>query len=198
VPWSKKSEKLAPTPTFKAALGDAAWMTALERNSDLIVMQCYAPLLVNVNPGGRQWRPNVIGYDALNSYACPSYYAQKMFSTHHGDEILATDSRDIPANPIPKLFFDATRDSQTGKIILKVVNGLGTPQPVQIQISGVAGIAAKGQALVLKADSPDETNSIQEPKKIVPVSKKATGLGTDFTRTFPPYSITVLELQPKS
>jgi alpha-N-arabinofuranosidase len=196
VPWSKKSEKLAPTPTFKAALGDAAWMTALERNSDIIVMQCYAPLLVNVNPGGRQWRPNLIGYDALNSYGSPSYYAQKMFSNHHGDEILATDSRDIPADPIPKLFFDATSDSRTGKIILKVVNCLSTPQPVKIQISGVA-VTAKGQAVVMKADSPEDTNSIQEPKKIVPVSEKADDLGTDFTRTFPPYSITVLELETK-
>lgn len=196
VPWSKKSESLAPTPAFKAALGDAAWMTALERNSDLIVMQCYAPLLVNVNPGARQWRPNLIGYDALNSYGSPSYYAQKMFSTHHGDEILATDSSDIPENPIPKLFFDATRDSKNGKIILKVVNCLGAPQSVQIQISGVA-VANKGQAIILKANSPEETNSIQEPKKIVPVSEKVKGLSGDFTRTFPPYSITVLELGEK-
>jgi len=149
-----------------------------------------------VNPGGRQWRPNLIGYDALNSYGSPSYYAQKMFSNHHGDQILATDSRDIPADPISKLFFDATRDSQSGKIILKVVNCLGTPQPVKIQISGVA-VAAKGQAVVMKADSPEETNSIQEPKKIIPVVETATGFGTDFTRTFPPYSITVLELDAK-
>jgi alpha-N-arabinofuranosidase len=196
MPWSKKSESLAPTPSFKAALGDAAWMTALERNSDIIVMQCYAPLLVNVNPGGRQWRPNLIGYDALNSYGSPSYYAQKMFSTHHGDEILATDSQNIPADPTSKLFFDATRDSQTGKIILKVVNCLGTPQPVRIQISGVV-VAAKGQTVVMKADSLKETNSIQEPKKIVPVTEKVKGLGADFTRTFPPYSITVLELDAK-
>jgi alpha-N-arabinofuranosidase len=120
-----------------------------------------------------------------------------MFSNHHGDEILATDSRDIPANPIPKLFFDATRDSRTGKIILKVVNCLGSPQPVKIQINGVATVAAKGQAVVMKADRPEDTNSIQEPQKIVPVSEKADGLGADFIRVFPAYSITVLELETK-
>lgn len=197
VPWNKKSEQLAPTPSFKAALGDAAWMTALERNSDLIVMQCYAPLLVNVNPGGRQWRPDLIGYDALNSYGSPSYYAQKMFSTHHGDEILATDVRDLPADLIQKLFFDATRDRRTGKIIVKVVNCLGRPQPVKIQTSGVAAIAAKGMAMVMQADSPEDTNTLQEPKKIIPVAEAVTGLGTDFTRTFPPYSIMVLEFDAK-
>ena len=52
---------LPPTPSMKAALGDAAFMTAMERNSDLVTMQAYAPLLVNVNPGARQWRPNLIG-----------------------------------------------------------------------------------------------------------------------------------------
>jgi alpha-L-arabinofuranosidase len=192
VPWSKKSESLAPTPTFKAALGDAAWMTALERNSDLIVMQCYAPLLVNVNPGARQWRPDLIGYDALNSYGSPSYYAQKMFNTHLGDEILATAAQDLPAQ---KIFFDATRDSRTGTIFLKVVNTLDTPQPVQIQISGAQKISAKGAATVLKAKSPEETNSIQDPKKIIPAVEKIGGLSNDFTRKFPPYSITVLELK---
>jgi alpha-N-arabinofuranosidase len=196
-PWNNQSEQLAPTPGFKAALGDAAWMTALERNSDLIVMQCYAPLLVNVNPGGRQWRPNLIGYDALNSYGSPSYYAQKMFSTRHGDEILATDSKNLPTNPAPNMFFDATRDSQSGKIIVKVVNTLDKAQRVNIQINGAAQIAAAGQAVVLKADSPEDTNSILEPEKIVPVSETVNGLSTDFTREFPPYSITVLELETK-
>ena len=59
----------SPTPNFGAALGDAAWMTGMERNSDLIVMSGYAPLFVNVNPGGMQWSTDLIGYDALNSLA---------------------------------------------------------------------------------------------------------------------------------
>src|SRR5439155_17344538 len=87
-PWTPPSRNLPPTPSMKAALGDAAWMAAMERNSDLVTMQCYAPLLVNVNPGARQWRPNLIGYDALNAYGSPSYYAIRMFSRNHGDEIL--------------------------------------------------------------------------------------------------------------
>ena len=78
---------------------------------------------------------------------------------------------------MPKLFFDATRDSQTGTIYLKVVNSLGTPQPVKIEISGVTSVAAKGVATVMKAANPDETNSLKEPKKIVPVSEKVKGLG---------------------
>jgi alpha-N-arabinofuranosidase len=208
------------------ALGDAAWMCCMERNSDIVLLESYAPLFVNVsdltsNPRGArsmQWPSDLIGYDALTSYGSPSYYAQKMFSTHHGDNVLATDSQDIPTyawqqpagrgqngaqsqrpapRQVPSLFFDVTRDSQSGLIYLKVVNRLGTPQPFHVQISGVGSIAAQGSAIVLKADKPDDTNSIQEPVKIVPVTESVGGLGTDFTREFPPYSITILELKAK-
>ena len=128
-----------PTPNMAGALGDAAWMCCMERNSDLVLLESYAPLFVNVSDlsrgGSMQWPSDLIGYDALTSYGSPSYYAQKMFSTHHGDDVLATDSQDIPTytwqppvrtrngvpqgerpapQEVPSLFYDATRDSQSG------------------------------------------------------------------------------------
>ena len=210
----------SPTPNMAGALGDAAWMSCMERNSDLVLMHSYAPLFVNVSDLGKgrsmQWRSDLIGYDALTSYGSPSYYAQVMFSSLHGDNVLATDSQNIPTydwhvparrrngvdqpastRQVPSLFFDATRNSTNGTIFLKVVNRAATPQPVKIEISGVTSVESKGVATVLKADKPDDTNSLDEPKKIIPVVEKAKGLGTDFTRTFPPYSITVLELKTK-
>jgi len=211
----------SPTPDMAGALGDAAWMTGMERNSDIVLIASYAPLFVNVSdliPGGSmQWRTDLIGYDALNSYGSPSYYAQKMFSQYHGDTILVTDSANIPtrlwqppakrrngvlqprppAQMIRKIFFDATRDSQNGTIFLKMVNTLGTSEPVTVEISGVTAVARKGKAIVLQAGSPDATNSIEHPKNIVPVEKTMRGLGTDFTKTLPPYSITILELEAK-
>jgi alpha-N-arabinofuranosidase len=212
----------SPTPNMAGALGDAAWMTCMERNSDLVLIESYAPLFVNVSDlkkgGSMQWPSDLIGYDALGSYGSPSYYAQKMFSTHHGDVVLATDSKDIstytwqplarrrngaeesprPApQQVPTLFFDATRDSASGTIYLKVVNRLDREQPVNVEISGVSSVAPKGTALVMKANEPDDTNSIKEPMKIVPVTETVTGLDTHFTRTFPAFSITVLELKAK-
>src|SRR4029079_12521590 len=80
------------------ALGDAAFLTGLERNADVAIMNCYAPLLVNVNPGGRQWAVNLIGYDALNSFGSPSYYVQRMFSNNRGDVVLPAT-----IDPLPKL-----------------------------------------------------------------------------------------------
>jgi len=214
-----------PTPNMAGALGDAAWMTGMERNSDIVLISCYAPLFVNVSDlrggGSMQWRTDLIGYDALTSYGSPAYHAQKMFSTQHGDEILATDSQNIPtaayqpparrragantnepptappAVQIRKVFFDATRDSKSGIIYLKLVNSLGTPQPVKVEISGAKSVAAKGTATVLKAEKIDDTNSIQEPNKIVPATEKLSDLGANFTHTLPPFSISVLELKSK-
>ncbi len=96
----------SPAPTMQAALGDAAWMTGMERNSDVVVLESYAPLLVNVNPGARQWGTNLIGYDALNSFGSPSYYVQKMFGTNRGDVVLpitiTPQGGDVPvAAPLP-------------------------------------------------------------------------------------------------
>jgi alpha-N-arabinofuranosidase len=204
-----------PTPNMNGALGDAAWMTGMERNSDLVVMSCYAPLFVNVNPGGMQWRTDLIGYDTLKSYGSPAYYAQKMFNLNHGDAILATASESIPlrdwqpparrrngveqpAPPlqhVPTIFFDATRDSRSKIIYLKVVNVVGKPQSVRVQISGADKIESSAEAVTLSADSPEDTNSIQEPEKIIPVTTTVDGLGSDFTREFPPYSITVLRIK---
>ena len=80
----------SPTPDMGAALADAAWLTGLERNSDIVIMSSYAPLFINVNPGASQWVPDLIGYDALHSYGSPSYYAQVMFSNHIGNEVPAS------------------------------------------------------------------------------------------------------------
>jgi alpha-L-arabinofuranosidase len=97
--WASTEGK--PTPTLQAALGDAAWLTGLERNSDVVVISCYAPLLVNVNPGASQWGTNLIGYDALTCFGSPSYYAQKMFSENRGDHVLPVDIAMTPSTTPP-------------------------------------------------------------------------------------------------
>ena len=208
----------SPTPNMNAALGDAAWMTGMERNSDHVIMHCYAPLFVNVNPGGMQWKTDLIGYDVLNSYGSPAYYAQKMFSQNRGDVVLPVVAANLPTRDwqppasrrggvtqtnlpplqkVPTLFYNATRDVKIGTIILKVVNSGGADQSVRLEIGGVAMVAPHGEAIVLSAHAPEDTNSITEPDKIVPVSSEVDGLGAGFTRSFPPYSITVLRLQAR-
>ena len=101
------------------------------------------------------------------------------------------------AQNIPTMFFDATRDSKTGTIYVKIVNTADKEQPVHIVISGASSLDTQGKTVTMSASSPSDTNSITEPTKIVPVSANVSGLGSDFTKSVPPYSVTVLELQAK-
>jgi alpha-N-arabinofuranosidase len=190
-PWDAAARQQPPTPSMKAALGDAAFMAAMERNSDLILMQCYAPLLVNVNPGGRQWRPDLIGYDTLSVYGSPSYYAIQMFSTNLGDELLSVTSSETSVQG------SATRDRKTGEILIKLVNPQAKPESIQIEITGVAALAANARAITLAAAT-DDTNSIDQPRKVVPVTTTLAHLQPVFTYTLPPNSIVVLKLKGRS
>jgi alpha-L-arabinofuranosidase len=189
-PWDRRSRDLPPTPSMKAAIGDAAFMTAMERNSDLITMQCYAPLLVNVNPGARQWRPNLIGYDAIRSFGSPSYYALQMFSRNVGDGILKVSLTGAP------LLTSVTKDSKSGAIYVKHVNPSPTPQNVTIELKGIRSVAPNATQILLAAD-PTATNSIDDPKKVVPITTKVSGIQPTFTHTFPPHSVTVLRLDAR-
>ena len=95
------------------------------------------------------------------------------------------------------MFFDATRDSQSGLIYLKVVNASATAQKITVQINGAANVDSTGEAVVLAANSLEDTNTLQEPQKIAPHAEKVDGLGANFTREFPPYSVTVLKIKSK-
>ena len=186
MPWGYRD---APTPNLHQALGDAAFMTGLERNSDIIVMNCYAPLLTRVEPGAFQWNPNLIGYNSLTSYESPSYYAQQMFQLHRGDTVVPAHLSGEP----DKFFYSATRKG--GTVYLKVVNLNAAPTTVDIQINGVKKVARRGSLLVLTSARPEDTNTLEDPAKVAPVTTTIKGLGRSFTRTFAPYSINVLQLE---
>jgi alpha-N-arabinofuranosidase len=206
----------APTTNLNAALGDAAWMTGMERNSDLVILSCYAPLFVNVNtatataPKAWQWDSDLIGYNALTSFGSPSYHVQKLFSNYIGNKVVPLTGINIPTQtrpatkrdsaankmpqPIPAMFYVATKDTKTGKIFLKVVNATGKPQQVDIELNGVVKLSAEGTLVVIKGDKPEDTNTIDNPDKIVPVTSVVKGLSKKFTRTFEPYSVSVLQI----
>ncbi len=177
-----------PTPGMNAALGDAAWMTGMERNSDIIVMSCYAPLFVNVEPGGMQWATDLIGYDSLRSYGSPSYYAQVLFSNHVGDEILNGDLQ----SEDPRVFYSATRDSKSGTIYLKVINASTQPLDLTVKPEDSSTLSGSATLWVLKGQSPAQTNSIEKPDAIVP---SQTQISWGAEQHFSPLSVNVVELR---
>lgn len=207
----------APTTNLNAALGDAAWMTGMERNADHIIMSCYAPLFVNVNtatataPKAWQWDSDLIGYNALSAYGSPSYYVQKLFSQYLGNKIVPVAAENIPVQdrpmtkrdsaenrkpkPVPTVFYAVTRDEKTGTVYLKLVNTTGKKQPVDITLNGVASVLPTATLVVIKGDKPEATNTITEPEKIIPVTSTVKGVARAFTRTLDPYSVSILQLQ---
>lgn len=180
----------SPTPDFGAALSDAAWMTGLERNSDLVVMASYAPMFVNVNPMAAQWGTNLIGYDSLHSFGSPSYYAQVMFGSYLGNQVVA--SKLTGANPL--CFESVTRDEATHTLYVKIVNGSPKAQPLTLHIEGAGEVAHSGTLVTLEAKSTHAANTITDPDNVVPHTAKVDWYGSEIHHTFAPYSINVLAM----
>ncbi len=183
----------SPTTNMGAALGDAAWMTGMERNSDLIVMASYAPLFVNVNPGGMQWESDLIGYDALTSYGAPSFYAQSMFAEYLGTE--------VPTSTVTgegdRFFYSVTRDAAKGAVYLKLVNASSVPQALSVEMTGAATVAKTGTQVTLTGTNLAATNTLSAPTRIVPVKTSLKVAGAKFAHVIPAYSVQVLELSAK-
>jgi len=190
----QNSATLNPTSSMEMALGDAAWLTGLERNSDLVVMEAYAPLLVNVNPHAWQWGINLIGFDAARSFGSPSYYVQSIFAANTGDVTLPLT---LQPPKYPSTFFAAaSRDTRTGDILLKVVNTGSTVEGLQIQLMGARDVAKTAVATVLSGELADR-NSVENPLQISPRTTTVSGIGSAFVYEFPAYSVTVLRLKAR-
>ena len=181
----------SPTGDFGAALGDAAWLTGVERNSDVVVMSSYAPLLVNVHNGGMQWHPDLIGYDGLTSYGSPSYYVLSLFASAVGDSV----PESAMTGGGPRLAYSVTNDA--GKVYLKIVNGAPTAQEVEVDLSGISSVAGPAKVKRLHALSPADTNTIGDPKHIVPVESTIPMTGTKLKHTLGGYTFELIELETK-
>ena len=182
-----------PTADFGAALGDAAWLTGLERNSDLVVMSSYAPMLVNVNPGGMQWHPDLIGYDGLHSYGSPSYYVLAMFAGHLGDQV--PQSELVGAGK--RVFYSVTERKADGKLFLKMVNSSPKAQLLTIRVDGARSVASTAKLMRLHAATPADTNSIAEPNHIVPSETTVPVAGSVLHHSIPGDSVEVMVISSR-
>ena len=188
----------SPTSNFYGGICDAAYLTGLERNADIIRMTCYAPIFVNVNPGGMQWTSDLMGYNGLNCYGSPSFYVQAMFSNNIGDQLISSSITNVPIgkeNGFEEIFYSVTRESTTGKLYLKVVNVSGESKLVHVAIDGMKKIASSANITRLSATKLTDTNSIDKPENIIPVLSVEKGFGTKFAYTLPAYSVNVFELK---
>lgn len=156
---------------FHAALLEAAFMTGLERNADIVHMATYAPLFAHVE--GWQWRPDMIWFDNLNSVRTTSYYVQQLFATYKGTNVLSLTMDKKPvtgAKGQNGLFASAVYDKDKDEYIIKVVNTSDEMQHLFLNMKGLKKIEYFTQARCIKLSSTDmnKDNTVENPMVIVP------------------------------
>jgi alpha-L-arabinofuranosidase len=176
---------------WQCALSEAAFMTGLERNADVVHLASYAPLLAHAE--GWQWTPDLIWFDNLQAYGTPNYYVQKLFSNNKGTHVLPIKSGNENIIGQNKLFASAVVDEKSKEIIIKVVNAGEQPQSPEIQISG-RKLSANGTIEELKG-SLDGTNSFDNPQLIRPISKSITIKGKTIEPELAPNSFAVIKIK---
>ena len=156
---------------FHASLLEAAFMTGLERNADIVHMATYAPLLAHVE--GWQWRPDLIWYDNLQTVRTASYYVQQLYAKYKGTNVLSLTMDKQPvtgAEGQNGLFASAVYDAGTGEYIVKVANTSDQKQTLNLKFEGMKKKEAltSGRCITLASANPDADNTIEHPNTIAP------------------------------
>ena len=153
---------------FETSLYEAAFMTDLERNADVVHMTAYAPLFAHVD--GWQWRPDLIWYDNTRMFKTVSYYVQQMYATNKGTNVLkmTMDNKPVAGQEGQNgLFASAVVDKAENSVIVKVINTSREKQSVSINLLGLKG-AAQAETITLTHNEMDAENTLDEPEKITP------------------------------
>lgn len=182
-----------PTGTLRGAVGEAAYMTGMERNSDVVVMASYAPLFSN--PTWDRWEPNAIVFDSARSYGIPSWHVQVMFAVNRADVVLAADVIEAGrTNGLTSIQMVAGVKQASHELILKIVNTAKDQKETEIVLQGVKHVDPKGTAIVLTSESANDRNSFEMPDKVAPREFAINDAAMKFRRTFPGNSVTVIKL----
>ncbi|KAH9852567.1 glycoside hydrolase family 51 protein [Lenzites betulinus] len=173
-------------PTVQSASGEAAFMTGLERNSDIVFAAAYAPLLQHVN--STQWTPDLVSYDAGSVIRSTSFYAQKLFSLNKGDQYLPST---LPTNG-GTLHWSITRASSSGQTFIKIANAGSTAQSLTLDLTQFASVSTSGTLQVLTG-AETASNTPAAPNTVVPKTSTIT-TGKTFTYNAPAFSVSVITL----
>ncbi len=153
---------------YEASILEAAFMTDMERNADVVYMTAYAPLFAHVE--GWQWRPDLIWYDNLRMFKSCSYYVQQMYAVNKGTNVLrmTMDKKPIAGQPGQDgLFASSVFDKTTGEVIIKIINTSKQPQPVSVKLLGMKGTRT-AETITLTHNGMDDENTLDNPELITP------------------------------
>jgi alpha-N-arabinofuranosidase len=177
---------------WDCALSEAAFMTGLERNADIVYMCSYAPLFGHVEAW--QWTPDLIWFNNLHSYGTTNYYVQKLFSLNKGTNVLSMLQDNKPLTGQKGIFASASADNRTNEIILKIVNTTDKTQSNSIVLKTSRKIS-KARLTVLKNTNLDGLNTIENPEAIKPVDQEITLNSKKVELSVAPYSFSVIRIK---
>ncbi len=171
---------------WRGAIAEAAFMTGLERNGDVVRMASYAPLFASADAW--QWTPDEIWFDALHSYGTPNYYVQKVFANNTGTRVL-------PAAPRPEdgLYTSAVLDERSHEVIVKVVNSSAAARPAEIHLQSAHAASTAKVTTLASAELKDE-NSFEFPTRVAPKYSTAELNAGVLHMSLQPYSVTVYRI----
>ena len=179
---------------LKCALYEAAFMTGMEHNTDLIRMTCYAPLFGHEDAW--QWRPDLIWFDNLAVYGSANYYVQQLFSLNPGTHLLTAKVEGVPNLDGRKkaLNLSSTLDKNASEVILKAVNVTNEVIEAAVNMQGAKKVGPNVTVILLSSEKLTDENSLAEPKKIYPKRTTEKINNAQFSYAFQPYSLTVLRI----
>ncbi len=168
---------------FESALSEAAFMTGLERNADIVHMATYAPLFAHADAW--QWRPDLIWFDNLRCVRTPNYHVQKLYAHNAGTNVLPLTMNKESVTGQEGLYASAVIDTDKSEVIVKLSNVSEQDKTIRIRIEGLrrgAKLQPEAEAIVLKG-TPEMTNTLEHPDAIVPISSfvPVTGMLLDVT-----------------
>ncbi len=189
---SKENAEAESRNNWESALAEAAFMTGLERNADIVQMCSYAPLLAHVDAW--QWRPDLIWFDNLRTVATPNYYVQKLFSTNKGTDVvkILQDGNTIAGKD--SLYASSVIDKKANELIIKLVNSSSASQIIELNVRGIK--LAKKNSLLFQLSGNDlySYNRLDELDKLAPVQKVFPVTTNKINQQLPPYSVSVLKI----
>lgn len=180
--------------TLANALAEAAYMTSLERNGDVVRLASYAPLLARI--GKTQWNPDLIYFDKTNVFPTVNYHVQQMFGANQGQAYLPTK---LSCTPEPgkgqAICISCVQDSGSGDVIIKWVNVIGSPVRAQMQLAGGGSILPEATRTALAGD-PKARNDPNNPRAVA-LETSPFAASDSFTCDLPAHSLTVLRLKTR-
>ncbi len=173
------------------ALAEAAYLTGLERNADVVRMASYAPLFANTEAW--QWTPDLIWVDSLHVLRTPSYHVQSLYARNRGDRVLPVSMGAASDGEGKRLYAAAASDDAAGEVILKLVNATDRASASTVELTGVRQVGAVCLT-VLQSDDPAAVNTMESPDRVAPRTTAFSPASPSFPLMLPAHSFSVVRV----